>query len=641
MMDSGEKHLNTPRNIKDFLNECVIDGAWQAAVQLSLVLRLRPPDEADELICGAYRPNQAATALAISGFGAWQPDLPGPQATDFTCTVDGHTTTHHLIAHTVALRRFHLGNAEYCVALLSDSPSPPATDDLHNRLDAMVRTAIQIKQDEDGRVINRALDAIGDAILITDTITIDLPGPRIVYVNPAFEAMSGYTAAEVLGKTPRVLACAGTSTEGRANIRAALQAWRPVRQLLLNQRKDGSQFWVELIITPIFDSTGWCTHWISVQRDMTTRQTEEQVRIAASQELEQLIALMPGALLRSRGVGHDGARMMTYVAPGFETLTGHPPQAAMQPDWLATHLEPHDLAELRRREQEALTLGEATTRLRFTHTDGTERVFLVRLHAERCNPRQEIISLWTDITKQMETDITIAHSAKMVQLGHLATGMAHELNQPLAMIGLAAENATRVLRSLEDPGGRIAEKLKLVLELTDRASSIVDHMRVFGRPSTRDNQVVHLQAVLDNVMKLISWRLKQEGVRFEQSIPADLPQLHTQQMLLEQVILNIIANSCDAHTQLGPRSEGDARFVRIAAEASPDLVRIIISDNAGGIRPEDLGRVFDPFFTTKSVGKGTGLGLSISYGIINDLGGTLSAGNIPGGARFQIELPLG
>jgi diguanylate cyclase (GGDEF)-like protein/PAS domain S-box-containing protein len=123
-----------------------------------------------------------------------------------------------------------------------------------------------------------------DSILITEAEPIDLPGPRILYCNAAFTKTTGYSAAEVLGLTPRILQGPNTDPAARTRLREAFLAWESVEIELINYRKDGTEFWVELSIVPVADDRGWFTHWVSVQRDITERKEAEQladrVRIA-------------------------------------------------------------------------------------------------------------------------------------------------------------------------------------------------------------------------------------------------------------------------------------------------------------------------------------------------------------------------
>lgn len=116
-----------------------------------------------------------------------------------------------------------------------------------------------------------------DSIIITEAEPIDTPGPRILYCNAAFTKTTGYTSSEILGQTPRILQGPGTDPQSRAKLRRALSAWEPIEIEMLNYRKDGTEFWVELSIVPVADDRGWFTHWVSVQRDITERKESERL----------------------------------------------------------------------------------------------------------------------------------------------------------------------------------------------------------------------------------------------------------------------------------------------------------------------------------------------------------------------------
>jgi diguanylate cyclase (GGDEF)-like protein/PAS domain S-box-containing protein len=131
------------------------------------------------------------------------------------------------------------------------------------------------------RLLESVVVIANDSVLITEAEPISLPGPRIVYCNPAFTRTTGYSEDEVLGKTPRILQSERTDKEALGKLRAALAAWEPVEVELLNITKDGVEFWVELSIAPVADERGWFTHWISVQRDVSDRKNVEEVTLRA------------------------------------------------------------------------------------------------------------------------------------------------------------------------------------------------------------------------------------------------------------------------------------------------------------------------------------------------------------------------
>jgi PAS domain S-box-containing protein len=163
-----------------------------------------------------------------------------------------------------------------------------------------------------GELLGRIAEMTDDVILITDAEPIDEPGPRIVYANPAFTHMTGYSAEEVIGLTPRVLQGPRTCEATRARIRDALQQWQPIRCELLNYRKDGSEFWSELGITPVADHNGWFRYWVSVQRDVS--QAKQREREVANAQRLKAVGEMTG------GIAHDFNNLLTAISGAAELL---------------------------------------------------------------------------------------------------------------------------------------------------------------------------------------------------------------------------------------------------------------------------------------------------------------------------------
>ena len=143
------------------------------------------------------------------------------------------------------------------------------------------------QQEERLRLLESVAVHANDAILITEAEPVVEPGPRILYANEAYLKMSGYTLDEVMGQTPRIMQGPDTDPASRESIRRALKRWKPVVVELLNYRKDGTQFWVELSIVPVADESGWYTHWVSLQRDVTERKETEAMLRRTGEEAER------------------------------------------------------------------------------------------------------------------------------------------------------------------------------------------------------------------------------------------------------------------------------------------------------------------------------------------------------------------
>jgi C4-dicarboxylate-specific signal transduction histidine kinase len=216
----------------------------------------------------------------------------------------------------------------------------------------------------------------------------------------------------------------------------------------------------------------------------------------------------------------------------------------------------------------------------------------------------------------------------------MATGMAHELNQPLSSISFAAQNAElRLARQpLDMPA--LAAKLEKIVQEARRASKLVEHMRIFARNEREELRPVPWRAVLEAAEEMLRPRLR--GCTLAVALPDDLPDVMGAPIPMEQVLLNLILNAVDAYDGTAPDAP---RRVTVQGRVESGAVVLRVADRAGGIPAHLLSRVFEPFFTTKPPGQGTGLGLALCFGTIVEMGGTITAGNEDGGAVFEIRLP--
>jgi PAS domain S-box-containing protein len=236
--------------------------------------------------------------------------------------------------------------------------------------------------------------------------------------------------------------------------------------------------------------------------------------------------------------------------------------------------------------------------------------------------------------ERKEATAQIIQSSKLATLGEMATSVAHELNQPLNVIRMAAGNSRRkISKGTVDPE-YLNDKLERIEAQTARAAAIIDHMRMFGRKANEEPEPVNPRAVVANALDLIGEQLRLAGIEIVTKFSEDCPSVLGHRIQMEQVILNLLTNARDAMAE----NEGEKKITLRVFEDDKGVH--ISSEDAGVGIPEDvLPRIFEPFYTSKEMGKGTGLGLSVSYGIINDMNGIIVADNINGGARFTITLP--
>jgi PAS domain S-box-containing protein len=226
-------------------------------------------------------------------------------------------------------------------------------------------------------------------------------------------------------------------------------------------------------------------------------------------------------------------------------------------------------------------------------------------------------------------------SSKLATLGEMATSVAHELNQPLNVIRMAAGNSRRKLSKGTASSAYLSDKLERIEDQTVRAAAIIDHMRMFGREAKEHPESIDPRKIVRNALDLMGEQLRLAGIKIVTELPESCSLILGHAIQLEQVILNLLTNARDAVAE----REGEAKIILRVFEDDQG-VHITAEDTGGGIAEDVLPRIFEPFYTTKEMGKGTGLGLSVSYGIVRDMDGAIRAESIENGARFIITLPI-
>ena len=225
----------------------------------------------------------------------------------------------------------------------------------------------------------------------------------------------------------------------------------------------------------------------------------------------------------------------------------------------------------------------------------------------------------------------LIQASKLSALGQVSAGMSHELNQPLSAIRSFAENAGKLFDL-----GRVDEardNLVRIAQLTERMARIMRNLRTFARREDEEIVPVNLSSVIDDSLALLDQRMTQMDVRLTRALPHTDVWVHGGPVRLQQVMVNIVANALDA------MEDAASRELFIGLVEDEDHATLTVRDSGAGIPEQVLNDIFVPFFTTKEVNEGLGLGLSISYGIVTAFGGSISAGNVPGGgAEFSIRL---
>jgi len=234
----------------------------------------------------------------------------------------------------------------------------------------------------------------------------------------------------------------------------------------------------------------------------------------------------------------------------------------------------------------------------------------------------------------------LLQAGKLASVGELSAGVAHEINNPLAIILTerqilldSAENNSNIDKDFRK---ELLGSLNQIDIQVQRCKRITHNLLRFARRTTSIIETVDLNEFIGEVVELMEREAGTNGIKFITDLEEGLPQLLTDQSQLQQVFLNLITNAIDAHDG---KPYGSIR-IRTQSDDQSEKVMVLFADTGSGISPENLEKIFDPFFTTKPVGKGTGLGLSICYSIIKRLGGNMSVQSEPGkGTEFTFFLP--
>jgi PAS domain S-box-containing protein len=518
---------------------------------------------------------------------------------------------------------------------------------------------------EDG-VLRHALARLNDVVLITEAEPVNLPGPQIVYVNAAFERMTGYTAAEVIGQTPRILQGPRTNRAELQRIREALEAWRAVRVCLTNYRKNGLPFDVEFEIVPVCNDLGWYTHWVSVQRDVTNR-TLAEAAIRRATTFEALLDDASSEVILFTGA--TGAAVST--------------RASANDPWVTRHVIPADIAAPH-------ALSGTMARMIATVDESDRGVVamdepgcVVRgLRASLAGGGDLLVALWreeagdwalaAELLPPVVPRIAAAHDQLAVQrehdrlqgelvqahkleaVGRLAGGIAHDFNNLLMVITGNLELMREQLRH-QLPGEYV--ELSEVLGAADRARSLVEHLLAFSHRRPVTHEAVDVRALILATTALLQRTLGQDiGIVCEIASEGALI-VDGDAALMEQTLLNLAINARDAIRSL-PNEAGrqrgiitiGARAVTLSHEQAlqwPPLgtgrcIEIVVSDTGNGMSEEVRAKALEPFFTTKGVGEGTGLGLSSVYGTVRNLNGAMQLESaVPHGAVVRMRFPVG
>jgi PAS domain S-box-containing protein len=534
----------------------------------------------------------------------------------------------------------------------------------------MLRDITERKQAEKQlRLHATALESAANAIVITSR------DGTIRWVNPAFTALTGYTAEEAVGQNPRLLKSGKHEQSFYKEMWDTILSGQVWHGEVINRRKDGSLYTEAMTITPVRDEDGEISYFIAIKQDISERKLAEEKLRRAHQETEQLLSSISSILI---GVDEDdrisrwnAAAERVFKVAASEVVGKPFLECGIQWDWQGVL------------ERISECLGkDRPSRLddiRYQRPDGREGFLTLTVNPVRGEGGvvAGFLLLGTEVTEQKLLESQLAQAQKLESIGQLAAGIAHEINTPTQYVGdntrflqEAFEELLRLqeryaalveaakagpvppemLEEIEEAmdeadieylSAEIPKAIQQSLEGVERVATIVRAMKDFSHPGVEEKTATDINKAIESTITVArnEWKYVADVVTdFDPSLPL-VPCLAGE---LNQAILNIIINAAHAIADVVGDGSNGKGTISVKTRRDGDCVEVRISDTGTGIPEGARSKIFDPFFTTKDVGKGTGQGLAITHSVIvQKHGGSITFETEVGkGTTFIIRLPI-
>lgn len=493
------------------------------------------------------------------------------------------------------------------------------------------------RAEEEVRKLSLAVAQSPVSIVITD-----LDG-RIQYVNPAFSQASGYSAAEALGRNPRLLKSGRTPPKVYDDLWAALVAGKVWRGDFINRRKDGSDYLETATISPLRQADGQVTHYVAVKADITEL-TRALAELRASEDRLRLAKTAAGLGVYDRDIASgrlewdERARELWGVGPDepitFATfLAGvHPDDRAATQAAIDRALAPGGSGEYAA-EYRVVSRADGSVR----HIAANGQAFFEGGRAVRLVGTLKDISMQKRLEREVqERRNDMEALAKQQVAAQTAAAIAHELNQPLVSISAYSEAALRMLRGGTKSPEKLARAVEGAMAQALRAGETLHELLDFLHKGDAVAEAVDLNGVVGDAL-IIAAESGYGGFQPVIELEHDLPPVLANRLQLQKVLVNLLHNGLDAMRDAGVPTAAITITVRTAA--GRDMAQVTVRDSGPGLDAETAQRIFEPFFSTKT--DGVGLGLAISRALIEAHGGQLWAELESGpGATFHFTLPF-
>jgi len=460
--------------------------------------------------------------------------------------------------------------------------------------------------------------ALPDAVVVTGT------DRRVLAANQAGADMLGWQAGDVVGQA----IADNVSPNERSHVASredrVLEGETQRYETRIVNHRTGEERDVAVSSGP-FRMQGEIIGTVATLRDITEPKRAQETLARSEARYRHLVESASDAI-----VTLDANGRFTTVNHAAENISGYKREELVG-QWFAPMLPDDDLPKALGHFQQALAGETGLFESQFYRKDGEVRTIAITYSTPQKD--EEVLCLIRDVTDQKMLQEQLIQSEKMSAIGQLVSGVAHELNNPLA--GISAFAQLLLAEKRFPPDQRTAAET--IYSEARRASRIVQNLLTFARQHKAEKVQTALNQVLDDTLELRGYELRVRGIDVRREYDESLPDTMADAHQLQQVFLNLITNAEQAMEQ----RDGHHHRLTVRTRRNADSIRIEIEDSGAGIPANLIERIFNPFFTTKPTGSGTGLGLSISLGIVREHEGRIWAENAPQtGARFVVEVPI-
>ena len=499
---------------------------------------------------------------------------------------------------------------------------------------AMKDVSSQKEEETHLKLLESVITNTNDSVMITEAN----PDHKIIYVNEAFSRMTGYTAEEVIGKTPKMFQGPNTDRTILENMKASISNWQTFEATLINYKKNGEEFWLNLSITPIENEKGEYTHWISIERDVTLIKRAEEDLTNQKKFTEDILNNIPADIavfspnhnylfLNPNAIKNEEVRKWMIGKNDFDyTTMKNSDDTIAKKRWALFEKAIDEMRTIQWEDEHK-------------SADGTQRYILRNFYPYfEDNKLKYMIGYGIDITERKQIEIKLSEALENIQksnseLEQFAYVASHDLQEPLRMVtSFLSQLEKKYGQSLDD---KAKEYIFFAVDGAKRMRQIILDLLEFSRVGRTNESIkdIDLNEIVDEVKVLHSKQVEELHAKI---ISENLPSIKYYKTPMRQLFQNLIGNSLKYHRKDVPP------VINISATDKIEEWEFCIKDNGIGIDNQFFDKIFTIFqrLHNKDEYSGTGIGLAITKKIIDNMGGKIWVeSELNNGSSFYFTLP--